>query len=71
MIEDLLNYLNKIRVTLEEREIIGLPIDLIMVEVSEIAIQNWATRPNAVPDLTEKQLNKVYTRVIAKMYNLN
>jgi hypothetical protein len=54
MIEDLLNYLNKIRVTLEEREIVGLPIDLIMEEVSEIAIQNWATRTNAIPDLTQE-----------------
>jgi len=71
MIEDLLNYLNKTRISLEERKIIDLPVNLIMEEISQIAIQNWTTRTDAVPDLTEKQLNKVYTRVIAKMYNLN
>jgi len=71
MIEDLLSYLNKTRISLEERKIIDLPINLIMEEISQIAIQNWTTRTDAVPDLTEKQLNKVYTRVIAKMYNLN
>ena len=71
MIEDLLSYLNKTRISLEERKIIDLPVNLIMEEISQIAIQNWTTRTDAVPDLTEKQLNKVYTRVIAKMYNLN
>ena len=69
MFDELKNYLLAIRLKLEKLDRDDIPIDMLMDEVCEIATSNWVS--NGTPNLTEGQLNKVITRVIAKRYNSN
>lgn len=69
MLDELKQYLTTIRLKLESLNRDDIPIDMLMDEVSEIATSNWVNLGK--PNLTENQLNKVITRVIAKRYNNN
>jgi hypothetical protein len=62
MIEDLKYYLLVMRIRLQDKE----DGELLMTEVSTLAVKNWVDREDGTPDLTREQFNKAIRRVIAK-----
>jgi hypothetical protein len=69
--DDLRLYLLNTRINLLKKNREDIPIDDLMVEISNIASENWVCRDNGKPDLTTKQLLTASRRVIAKIYNKN
>lgn len=69
MLDELKNYLLATRIRLEKKEREDLPIDLLMCEISKIAIENWLDEKD--PQLTNEQLLVASRRVIAQIYNRN
>ena len=69
MFDDLKRYLLATRLRLESINRDDIPIELLMEEISVMAIENWIDRDD--PTLDNKQLLKASTRVIAKIYNKN
>ncbi len=62
MIEDLKYYLLVMRVRLDGTE----DKDLLMTEISALAVKNWVDRDDGNPDLTDEQYSKAVRRVIAR-----
>jgi len=69
MFDDLKRYLLATRLRLESKNREDLPIEQLMEEISRIAVENWMEFED--PTLSNKQLIKASTRVIAKIYNRN
>lgn len=66
--EDLTLYLNFIRKKLEEQMLI-VPLDILMEEITNIATENWVN--TGVPNLDNEQINKVILRSLARGTTLN
>lgn len=62
MIQDLKYYLLVMRISLKNKD----NKELVMREISSIAIKNWVDREDGKPDLTTEQFNKAMSRALAK-----
>jgi len=62
MIEDLKYYLLVMRIRLEDKE----DGELLMTEISTLAVKNWVDREDGTPNLTKDQFKKAVRRVIAR-----
>jgi hypothetical protein len=69
MFDDLKRYLLATRLRLERKNREDIPIEPLMEEISKIAVENWMEFED--PTLSNKQLLKASTRVIARIYNRN
>lgn len=69
--DDLKLYLLNTRIRLSKLNREDIPLEPLMVEISNIASKNWVDRESGKPDLTTKQLLQATNRVIAKIYNQN
>jgi hypothetical protein len=71
-LDEFKKYIYSTRLKLEKLEMReDVPLDLLMAEISGIAVYNWVNREDGTPDLTEKQINSAINRVIARKYNRN
>jgi hypothetical protein len=62
MIQDLKYYLLVMRISLKNRD----NKEMLMKEISTLAIKNWVDREDGKPDLTKEQLNRAMVRALAK-----
>jgi hypothetical protein len=69
MFDDLKLYLFGVRLRLMKQNREDIPLELLMVEISRIAVENWMDEKD--PELTNEQLLIASRRVIAKKYNRN
>jgi hypothetical protein len=73
MFDELKQYLLLTRLSLIESDggEGGVHLEIMMEEISKIAVSNWVNRGDDTPDLTLDQVDKVVTRVLARTYNKN
>jgi hypothetical protein len=73
MFDDLKLYLLNMRIRLEKanKGNEGIPLDIFMEEITQMAVVNWRDREDNVPDLTSEQINKAVIRVLTRTYNKN
>lgn len=62
MLKDLKKYLRLIRIKLSSKK----DKELLMVEISNIATNNWVDREDGTPDLTEEQFSLAIKRALIK-----
>jgi hypothetical protein len=72
MFDEFKRYIYSTRLKLEKLEMRDdIPLDMLMEEISGIAVYNWVSREDGTPDLTEEQINSAINRVIARKYSRN
>jgi hypothetical protein len=71
MFDNLKTYLLEIKIELEKINWGDTSLHLIMEEISQIATDNWVSREDGTPNLTDEQILSASQRALARTYNVN